>query len=230
MSTHINQFTVNLLERNNLSEQVYNIITNKPNRFNFTAGQYIQFFVPEENKLTPKSFSLVSTPGQGYLEFCIKHYPNGLAANYFYNLDIGSQIKFRGPLGRFTPEYASNKHNFIATGVGIAPILCMITNLLEEKTNNYSISLLFGLRFQENILYKKRLTDLADKYDNFSFTFTLTQPNKKWNSLTGRVTKHLDNFSKGEFYICGNREMVQDVNQQLQNKDITPSKIHFEIF
>jgi CDP-4-dehydro-6-deoxyglucose reductase len=231
MSTNLKNYETKLIDRIDLTKDVYSIFLKKPNNFQFQPGQYIQFLIPQGEDFTPKSFSIVSSPEDDQLEFCIKKYPEGVASTFLYQKDLNTKIKFRGPLGNFTPKDNTKAYNFIATGVGLAPIMGLIEHLLMYQDYTKAINLLFGHRYKENLFWLDRLKKLSKNYENFNYRITLSQPKENWGSLDGRVTKHLDIFpTEGEFYICGNRDMVQDVNQKLIDKGINSNKINFEIF
>lgn len=229
MSIKLEEYNVELAKKKDLTKNVYSAIFSKPEGFNFIAGQYVQFLIPQENKLVPKSFSIVSTPDKEYLEFCIKKYPGGIASEHIYDLNNGAKIKIRGPLGRFYLNNSLDSHNFIATGVGIAPIMSMIEEKIRQD-ETAKMNLLFGLRHEKDIFWSEKLKNIENNHKNFSYQITLSQPKSDWSKLTGRVTKHLDKLKKqANFYICGNRSMVKDVKNKLSKK-VSQEKLHFEIF
>lgn len=229
MSIKPEKYKIKLLKKQDLTNDVYSATFSKPKGFDFIAGQYIQFLIPKENKIVPKSFSIASTPDEEKLEFCIKKYPEGVASEYIYDFTHEDEIKIRGPLGRFNLQESPNPHNFIATGVGIAPTMSMIKQQLKQD-KNADVNLLFGLRHEEDIFWTNRLNSMKNNYRNFSYQITLSQPKTKWRQLTGRVTKHLNKLkNQANFYICGNRDMVKDVRKQLK-QTTKKGKVNFEIF
>ncbi|MFB6182389.1 MAG: ferredoxin--NADP reductase [Candidatus Magasanikbacteria bacterium] len=216
---------IELQEKNQLTHNIFQFIFNKPENFEFEAGQFVQFMIPDGNSYSPRSYSIASTPDDDYLEFCIKILKEGLASNYLPTLSIGDKLNMKGPFGSFTVSKKTSSHTFLATSCGIAPIISMITDLLN-KDQNTQIKLLFGLRSEEDIFYKDRLDKLS-QHNNFSYNISLSQPSQRWNGLEGRITDHLNKLDQdSEFYVCGNRDMIQDVMNSVDAK----TEIHTEIF
>ncbi len=222
----MNKKLIKLQEKKQLTKDIYQFIFSKPENFSFTAGQFIQFMIPDKDSYSARSYSIASIPSDDHLEFCIKILDKGLASNYLPTLTIGDELKMKGPFGTFTISKQADRHTFIATSCGIAPIISMITNLLDKNTQS-ELKLLFGLRSQKNIFYKDRLDKLSRQHNNFSYNITLSQPSSEWSGLSGRVTDHLHKLNQdSEFYLCGNRSMIQDMMKQLDAK----AEIHTEIF
>ncbi|PIR76004.1 MAG: hypothetical protein COU32_04325 [Candidatus Magasanikbacteria bacterium CG10_big_fil_rev_8_21_14_0_10_42_10] len=233
MSTPMQTHTIHLLAKKEVAKNVFELRFSKPESFDFTPGQFVQFLIPSEEKKTPRSYSLSSLPSDAYLEFCIKFLDGGLASEHFRTMNIGTDIECRGPLGRFVVDENNDDHYFVATGVGLAPILGMIRSLIEEKKDDHPIRLLFGVREEDDLFWIDRLETLKQKHSLFDYTVTLSQPQPTggWQGLKGRVTEHLlQHLGKQRFYLCGNAAMVKDVRTLLIEHGVDTTDIHFEIF
>ena len=106
--------------------------------------------------------------------------------------------------------------------------------------------LYWGLRHEEDIFWQKEFEDLATKYPNFRFVLTLSQPpdawpasnalrsNAGWQGKRGRVGDHVfadeQNLVGCDFYVCGSKEMVVDMTQQLLAKNVPKEQIKSERF
>ena len=81
--------------------------------------------------------------------------------------------------------------------------------------------LIFGVRHCQGLLYHDELTGLAARYANFVYHPTLTRPPEEWTGFTGRVQPHvlqaLGERRDVDVYICGLREMVDDLRTQLKD-------------
>lgn len=68
-------------------------------------------------------------------------------------------------------------------------------------------------------------------YQNCSVAITLSRADGDWNGEKGRVGEyiktHLDEYAGSEFYLCGRRETVDSLVDQLKDHHIPASKIHF---
>lgn len=205
----------------------------EPDIIDFKAGQFINFFVPQENgRPLFRPYSIVSTPSRPHaIELLIKSLPDGKASAYVSKLSTGDTVTFKGVLGQFIFQDTDEPITCVATGVGIAPLRSMIEHhLAQGKTN--PVHLIFGVRSADDLFWEKYLQKLAAAYPHFSYAITLSQPEADWKGSHGRVTTLVDSLPnyRGHFYICGNKDVVSDVTQLLQQHGVDSSHIHFERF
>ncbi len=203
----------------------------KPAEFNFLAGQFVQFSILERDKPALRSYSIASDPSAPELTFCVKMLPGGLASTYFGNLKPDEMLSFTGPQGRFVCAVEGSPLLFVATGAGLAPILAMITDELQNKKNTMPITLLFGLRSEADIFWIEELDHLKNAYGNFSYTLTLSQPTEAWAGKNGRVTAYASSEVSGmHCFLCGSGDMVKEMREILLSRGVPSNAIHFEIF
>jgi len=233
MSMKMATYSIKLLEKKELTKNVYQLRFSKPADFSYEPGQFVQFLIPNGEKQTPRSYSISSIPDDDYLEFCVKFLEGGLASEHFRTMQVEKEVEVRGPLGRFIADVNAHDHYFIATGVGIAPMMGMIRSLIEDKHADHPIRLLFGVRNEEDVFWLDRLENLKQKNSLFDYHVTLSQPKPTggWQGLKGRVTDHiLHHLGKHRFYLCGSAAMVKDVRTLLLENGVETAEIHFEIF
>ena len=227
----ISKYLAKISQKNTIAKDVLELQLDKPDKFEYQSGQFAQFMIPDGDKTSPRSYSISSTPDCDYLEFCIKLVPGGLCSEYIKDVKVGDEIEIHGPRGRFVLSSTSAPLYFVATGAGLAPIISMIEDELKNKENKNKITLLFGVRSEEDIFWQERLQKLVDNFENFSCTITLSQPSDSWAGESGRVTEHLSEVDADQHVsLCGNKEMVKEVREILLEKKVDPSRIHFEIF
>jgi ferredoxin-NADP reductase len=203
----------------------------RPEDFVFEAGQFVQFLIPDGEKETPRSYSLASDPQNENLIFAIKLVDKGFASTYLKNLKVGKEIKVRGPLGHFFCKEDDKSMFMVATGTGIAPVMGIIEDQLKNKANKNKIHLLWGLRFAEDIFWKEKLEELTQKYTNFTYMLTVSQPNESWNGMQGRVTMYINHPSTSYvYYLCGNHPMIMDVRKILEEAKVPAEQVKFEVF
>lgn len=225
-------YSTTLLSKKTIARDMLELVFSRPEEFTFKAGQFVQFFIPQElSEAVLRSYSISSHPDADQLEFCIKLVPEGKGSTFFNKLEPTQQATIRGPEGRFVCllDQSENKI-FIATGAGIAPIMSMISSEVE-KDKNKQVYLLFGVRSEEDVFWLERFEHLKSEYQNFDFNITLSRPSDSWQGWKGRVTEHLPEVvGGGEYYLCGSLDMVKDVRQILASKGVQMKDIHFEIF
>ncbi len=236
--------TIKLLRKQMISRDIMELWFERPAGFRFNAGQFVRFEVPTPEGPVLRLYSISSTPSDDYLEFCAKIIPQGKASTWFSQLTESHEVKISSPQGVFVcrPEHAVSKM-FVATGAGIAPIISMIEDRLQNSLG--AIKLLFGIRTPADIFWQERLAKLQTQFPNFYFQLTVSRPDETWSGLSGRVTNHLKSSEfrvqsselgtknselRTEYYICGSVEMVKDVRSLLLAKRVDTHHIHFEIF
>ncbi len=226
----MNTYTTKIITKRALSDNMSEVHIEKPDGFEFLSGQFIQIMIPQAEKLTPRSYSICSTPEDEHIVLCIKLLPDGVGSNYIRNIQEGTPIEIRGPAGHFICD-ADVPLLCVATGAGIAPIISIIRDHLEHKKSDKDIHLIFGVRHQEDIFWQDAFKALSKQYPHFKYSTTLSQPRDGWDGQSGRVTAHIPPIdSDTHAYLCGSPAMVQDVRKMLVDSGMEAEKIHFEIF
>jgi ferredoxin-NADP reductase len=221
--------TIRLLTKKTIARDVIELRFTKPEGFLFAPGQFVQCRIPDGDKQVLRSYSISSTPDKEYLELCVKVLPEGKASAFFDALAIGGEAFVSSAKGMFVikPEHQSKKY-FVATGTGLAPIMSMVEALPHDVTQKNE--LLFGVRHQADVFWVDRLAQVVKNNPSFTFQLTLSQPDEPFDTLRGRVTEHVFADIAGEYYICGNVEMVKEVRAILLEKGVPAKALHFEIF
>lgn len=222
-----------VVEKRSLTPDVRHVVLTLLNtpQFAFRPGQFLQCVLDAR---TLRQFSLASLPSElPRIEFCVDITPWGQGSRYIEGLSPGDRVTLRGPFGVFTlPENATGPLEFVATGAGIAPIRSMVRAWLQQGTN-VPVTLTFGNRRPEGILYHEEWTQLAFAYPHFTFQPTLSAAPETWRGLHGRVTDVLSaraDLVGRTFYLCGAPTMVDDARRVLASYGVPETHINFEKF
>jgi ferredoxin-NADP reductase len=221
-----------LLETRDLAPGVRHFWFQVPevDQFTFVPGQFISLKKHLNGIDYTRAYSLASPPDGNCFELCLNLVPEGAFSRYLFSIAPGEEMEIQPPLGYFTLRRLDRDALLIATGTGIAPFRSMLRTSLHEITGH--VALLFGTRYEENILYRSEWADLARRYRHFEFHATLTRAPESWNGLTGHVQTHLDTFLQGrtdlDVYLCGLKQMVDDVRRVLKQKGFDRKQIIYE--
>lgn len=202
----------------------------KGKEIHFEAGQFVQMFIPDNGKTRRTSYSLASSPEhREYFELCVTLVDGGKSSTFLHGLKVGDRIQGLGPLGKFRNP-GDREPVFIATGSGIAPFRSMIYDLVHRGYKG-SMHLIFGNRFEPDIIYRKEWEDLAKKSANFKPLFTLSR-DQNWTGPRGYVQDKIlgvipDATSKN-FFICGLNNMITAVQDKLLSMGVPQNQILFE--
>ena len=207
------------------------------NTFDFKPGQFVMLLLPIESKYQNRSYSIASPPfGDNTFELAIVLNPKGLGTPYLWEkVEIGSAIEVSKPLGKFIlQEPIEEDICFIGTGTGIAPLRSMILHIINNNIPYKNIYLIFGNRWEKDILYFKEFKELAENHKNFNFIPVLSRDNPGWTGKKGYVHEiYHEIFSdkrNASFYMCGWKDMLKDARLNLEKMGYDKKKIRFESY
>ncbi|HEX5035573.1 MAG TPA: FAD-binding oxidoreductase [bacterium] len=199
----------------------------------FKAGQFCMVHVPKNGeKPLKKAYSICSSPFEtGYLDLCIKLVEGGFATNWFWTLKEGDPITVTIPYGGFVlKEPVENDLVFVATGTGLAPLRSMLRVLLRDGFQK-PILLIFGVRYENEVLYSDEFRELEKKHSNFKFIPTISRP-KAWKGEVGYVQEKLKKYvidpAGKQIYVCGLVPMIEAVQKAAEEIGFDKKQVHFE--
>lgn len=208
--------------------------------YDFKPGQFVMLDLPLDSKIKNRSYSIASNPlGTNEFELIIVSKPDGLGTNYLFNPELvkpGTIIKCSKALGKFTLDENTEKEIcFICTGTGIAPFRAMLLDLQRKGIlKDKKINLIFGCRFEKDILYRSELEKLAGEFSNFNYYPVLSRLSDTWQGEKGYVhgvyEKLYATKQPAIFYICGWKEMIMQARDTLMNMGYARQEIKFELY
>lgn len=215
-----------------LTHDVFELTLETKEDFNFNAGQFINIKINDGEKVCFRAYSIASRPEGKQLKLCIKKIDGGRGSTWLQSLKADDEIVFLGPSGKLTFQTSGKKIIFVATGTGVAPFAGIIEDELLKK-NRQDMELYFGLRHEKDIFYKDKFEKLALENANFHFYLTISRPETAdYKGQTGRVTGLLESLTidkeNTEVFICGLKDMLQEVNGIFLKKGLDPTSIHLE--
>jgi ferredoxin-NADP reductase len=201
--------------------------------FHFLPGQWVSLTETVGDKKVTRAYSLASLPDGNRFEICLNKVEDGLFTPYLFSLKPGDSVPTKGPVGSFTLRNQNRRAIFVATGTGVVPYRPMLkqAGYLEQ---GIEVSLLFGARYCEGLMFREEFEALAQQYSNFRFLPTVTRPAAGWGGATGRVQSLLWDLigerTDLDVYVCGLKEMVEDVREQLKARGFDRKQIIVEKF
>jgi ferredoxin-NADP reductase len=204
----------------------------------FQAGQYVSLQVEVGGILTNRPFSIASSPSQsGYYDLTVKRVPGGLVSNYLLDtLQEGDHLTSSAPDGCFVynPLLHGQRLVFIAGGSGITPFMSMIRDGSDRGQDRH-ITLIYGNRSEDDIIYHEELTALAARLTHFIYVPVIEQPGTGYTGEKGFITGDLIERAAGDlkgamFYLCGPSGMYDFCLAELQARNISPRRIRREMF
>lgn len=197
----------------------------------FVPGQFLSLTRQIGDDEITRAYSIASAPDGGRFALCANRVPEGRFTPFLFDLQPGGEVNFKGPYGAFILRRPVSDSIMVATGTGIAPFRSMLlANLHEHPERRFT--LIFGVRHQEGLLYHSDFERLAREYPHFDYQPTLTRPSPIWQGRSGRVQSHvLDKLGDRrdmDIYICGLREMVDEMRSALKAVGVDRKRMIYE--
>ena len=133
------------------------------NAFEFKAGQFGEYSAFGECEST---FCIASSPTRkGYIECTFRE--TGKVTGGLADLEEGSTMGFRGPYGNTFPmdEWKGKNLVFIAGGIALPPMRCVIWNALDLRENFKDITIVYGAKSVNDLVYKHELKEWEERPD-----------------------------------------------------------------
>jgi sulfhydrogenase subunit gamma (sulfur reductase) len=133
------------------------------NSFNFAAGQFGEYSIFGVGEST---FCIASSPTRkGFIECTFRQV--GKVTSALSNCEEGSIIGFRGPYGNKFPidQWKGKSLLFVAGGIALPPMRCVIWNSLDLRENFKDITIVYGARTVNDLVYKHELEEWNDRKD-----------------------------------------------------------------
>jgi NAD(P)H-flavin reductase len=133
------------------------------NRFKFKAGQFGEYSVFGVGEST---FCIASSPTRkGYIECTFRQ--AGKVTKALSGCEEGNIIGFRGPYGNTFPidEWKGKSLLFIAGGIALPPMRCVIWNALDLRENFRDVTIIYGARSVNDLVYKHELEEWEKRKD-----------------------------------------------------------------
>jgi len=200
-------------------------------RLEFAPGQCTSFIDMIDGKEITRAYSMASAPsGSNRFELCLNRVEPGHLSPRLFAMRPGDRIEMRQPLGMFVLRQPPRDSIFIGTGTGIAPFRSMLQAHLHASSPPFT--LLFGVRYESHLLYRAEFEALALEYSHFRFWPTLSRPDATWSGRQGHVQVHLAEAIGDrrdlDVYLCGLKEMVDDVRAVLKGLGFDRKQIFYE--
>lgn len=155
------------------------------------------------------------------------------------NIPKNSVAYVDGPYGVFSYKNSPTEKAFvfIAGGIGITPIICMLRSLADEKDER-SLILMYAARSQKDLIFYDELKRYEQELNLRVIYFLQEGESSEETVVIGKqinqalLLHYLKNILplSPAFFICGSTIMNKSIKNSLREIGIPLSKIHLEIF
>lgn len=198
-------------------------------KFDFKAGQFGEYSVFGAGECT---FCIASSPTRkGYIECSFKMV--GKVTKAMRELNVGDTMGFRGPYGNNFPleKMYGKSLVFIAGGIGLAPVRCVIWNALDLRDKFKDVTIIYGARTVGDLVYKRELEEWAKRKDvKLWQTVDPGGETKDWKGEVGFVPTIVEKAKPAakDCYavVCGPPIMIKFTLPVLEKLGFTPDAIY----
>src|SRR5699024_4732024 len=136
------------------------------------AGQYA-FFRFVDSKVTgePHPFSFSSAPRYNEESVIVMIKADGDFTSSLDQVQVGDKVTIEGPYGNFYPEKVRESTQpmvLFSGGIGVTPSLSLLREEIA-KNSDRRIVFIWGIGFEEELMYLDELAGFAERYPNFSY-------------------------------------------------------------
>ena len=110
----------------------------------------------------------------------------------------------------------------------------MIRHIFNHSIPHKNLYLVFGNRFEKDILYKSEFEQLTQEHPSFKFIPVLSRDNIGWTGRKGYVHPVYEEIFADKrpatFFLCGWRDMLHDARQRIEAMGYDRKEIKFESY
>jgi predicted ferric reductase len=199
----------------------------------YVPGQFMFVRLQTEGRLSaPHPFTIASSPAQEGLAICAKavgDFTSGLRETRPSDVAYVDM-----PYGVFSFVYRNaDRLIFIAGGIGITPFLSML-RYMRDRNLRKEVILLWGNKTEKDIAFGAELDSMVSNLPSLKVVHILSRQ-ANWPGPKGRIDremlkKQVEDFTRGEYFVCGPPPMMKDVRKALYGLGVPRSHIHSERF
>ena len=198
-------------------------------KFEFKTGQFGLYSVFGEGEST---FCIASSPTRkGYIECTFRE--SGRVTSALADKEVGDTIGFRGPYGNVFPLDAWKGKNlvFIAGGIALPPLRSVIWNCLDLRENFKDITVVYGARSVNDLVYKHELKEWEGRSDiNLVCTVDPGGETPDWTGKVGFIPMVVEGLGLSAentvAIVCGPPIMIKLTLPVLQKLGFPPENTY----
>lgn len=214
-----------------LLEDVMEIILRFPPavKFSFLEGQYLDVIGLDQLR---RSYSIASTSNEAEVKLLIKNVKNGVMSEYWFNqAQKNDLLRIEGPKGTFFIRDKLADLVFLATGVGIAPVISMLRSLDQADNSDLKLSIrvFWGNSAPEQFIWQPCFVNI-----NVEWVPVLSGEYSEWSGERGYVqeiaTSQVELTERTHVYACGSDLMIKSAKESFIKKGLKDECFYSDAF
>lgn len=192
----------------------------------YTPGQFNMLYVFGIGE------AAISISGEDEGDFLHTVREVGAVTSALARLGAGSAVGVRGPFGAGWPQAEGHDVLFVAGGLGLAPLRPAIREVLARRARFGRVSVLFGTRHPEEMLYRRELEQWRQRLD-VDVSVTVDHADAGWHgnvgvvpALIARATFDRDNTVA---FVCGPEVMMRFTVTALRAAGVPDGRVYLSM-
>jgi len=198
-------------------------------QFSFRAGQFAEY---SAFGLGESTFCIASSPTRmEHIECCFRK--TGRVTSALFRMREGNTVGLRGPYGNSFPiEDCFGKNLlFVAGGIALPPLRTLIWNCLDWRDRFGDITIVYGARTVEDLVYKRELEQWSQRPDvNLVKTVDPGGETPDWDGAVGFVPTVLQGTEPQPdntvAFVCGPPVMIKFTMPVLTEAGFLPNQTY----
>lgn len=196
----------------------------------FRSGQYVSIQAQIGDSLVSRPYSIVSSPKEALDNRLVLGIEDaGFFSHYMCTqAKPGDQFRMTEPSGEFHYETLRDNRRIvcIAGGSGITPFISMAKSMLD-CTEDYEMTLFFGVRDQQHIPYRKELEEM--KKSGLKVVYVLSEEEAEgyeYGFVNAELLEKYVDIGDATFFLCGPPAMYAFILNQLRPYKLPLKAVH----
>ena len=236
------RYTSTLRDRLDVAEGTMAFVFDRPNGFDFAAGQYVNVILPNpphtDAEGNRRTFSIASPPHETAALWVVTRMTGSAMKRSLAEVGLGTPVEILGPAGSFTlHQDASVPAVFIAGGIGITPFRSMVQDAVRRRLP-HRITLIYSNRNPQGAAFHEELAQLVDTCPSLTYVPTMTQTDKSIPAWSGErryvnadfLRDHVGDLTAPIFYLAGPPGLVTGLAKVVIEAGGDPSHVQAEEF
>ena len=219
-----------------ITDEVWAFYFEKGKKFSFLPGQYVELTLRGISPFPMREFTIASSPlDEKFFRIVTKKGESAFKCALF-TLKEGASVSITYPKGGFVLNESDKRERiFISGGLGITPFYSMIAYANQKKLP-IAMTLFASFKNEKDMLFNEDLEKIKKDNNLIRTIYSLTGVSSSTgNRENGRLTKELikknvSDINNKLFLIAGPNKMVDDMQDMLEDMQISNSNIRVEYF
>ena len=234
-------YKIKLWRRDEVAEGTTAVYFEKPEGFQFKAGQFLRFTMIDpadiDSEGNTRTFSIASAPHEEHLMIATRMRDTAFK-RLLKTMPVGSEIEIKGPYGKMTMhDDPARPAVFLTGGIGITPFRSIALDAARSALP-HRIRLFYSNRRPEDAGFLDPLTELERINPNYRLIATMTSAatsSRPWTGETGHInaemlSRHVEDLREAVYYIAGPQGLVSAMQKTLGEAGVSEADIRAEQF